>query len=97
MLVLGVAQWTLATRTRIRLIARAPTSCRAIPFAPRSFDIADLVISEESLIARAIEAAKACGIKVGGVRVTPEGAIEIMESGAIKVPQDEYELWKDRL
>lgn len=48
-------------------------------------------------ITRAIEAAKACGIKVGGVRVTPEGAIEIMQADAIKLPQDEYEMWKDRL
>lgn len=48
-------------------------------------------------ITRAVEAAKAAGIKIGAVRITPEGAIEIVQADSIRVAKDEFEQWEGRL
>jgi hypothetical protein len=48
-------------------------------------------------IVRAVEAAKACGLDVAGVEVSPNGTIKIIEARALPQPQDEFERWNDRL
>lgn len=48
-------------------------------------------------IVRVVEAAKACGLDVAGVEVSPEGVIKIVEARAIPQPQDEFERWEHRL
>lgn len=49
-------------------------------------------------IRRAIEAARSNGIDVGGVEVSPDGSIRIIDMRAIpKQPVDEFERWESRL
>lgn len=49
-------------------------------------------------IRRAMEAARANGIDVGGVEVSPDGSIRIIDMRAIpKQPVDEFERWEHRL
>jgi hypothetical protein len=48
-------------------------------------------------ITRAVDAAKACGIDVAGLEVSPDGAIKIVEARALARPQDEFERLADRL
>lgn len=48
-------------------------------------------------IARAIEAAQACGIDVGGVELSPNGAIRLIDRSAIPQPQNDFDRWEDRL
>lgn len=49
-----------------------------------------------SVIERAIAAAKAGGIKVGGFEVDPDGTIRILSerSSAAPTPEDAYARWK---
>lgn len=43
-------------------------------------------------IRHAVEAAKACGLDVGGLEVCPDGTIRIMDARAMpKLPADEFE------
>ncbi len=45
-------------------------------------------------IKRAVEAAKACGIEVGGFEVTPDGVIRIIRQGnEPAAQQDEFSQW----
>lgn len=48
-------------------------------------------------ITRAVTAAKACGIDVAGVEISPEGHIRLLEARAIPQPQNDFDLWEDRL
>ncbi len=49
-------------------------------------------------IRHATEAARAAGIDVGAVEVSPDGSIRIIDARAIsKTPADEFERWEDRL
>lgn len=44
-------------------------------------------------IARAVEAAKACGLSVGGIEIGPDGTIRVLQAapGGLDSP---YERWK---
>lgn len=47
---------------------------------------------------RAIDAAKACGVDVGAVEVSPDGSIRIIDARAVpKAPVDDFARWEDRL
>ncbi len=47
---------------------------------------------------QAIDAAKACGVDVGAVEVSPDGSIRIIDKAAVpKAPVDEFARWEDRL
>lgn len=47
---------------------------------------------------RAIDAAKACGVDVGAIEVSPDGAIRIIDARAVpKAPVDEFARWEDKL
>lgn len=48
-------------------------------------------------IVRAIGAAKACGLDVAGVEVSPDGTIRIVEARAIPQPKDVFSEWEDKL
>lgn len=49
-------------------------------------------------IRRAVEAARANGIDVGSVQVSPDGSIRIIDIRAVpKQPVDEFERWESRL
>jgi len=49
-------------------------------------------------IARAVEAAKACGLDVSGIEVSPDGTIRIVEARAVpKQPANDFERYQDRL
>lgn len=49
-------------------------------------------------IRRAVQAARDNGIDVGGVEVSPDGSIRIIDMRAIpKQPVDEFERWESRL
>ena len=49
-------------------------------------------------IRRAVQAARDNGIDVGGVEVSPDGSIRIIDMRAIpRQPADEFERWESRL
>jgi len=49
-------------------------------------------------IRHAVEAAKACGIDVAGIKVSPDGTIELVEARAVRTPGESlFEQWKDQL
>lgn len=48
-------------------------------------------------IARAMEAAKACGLDVAGVEISPEGHIRLLEARAIPQPQNDFDRWEGQL
>lgn len=49
-------------------------------------------------IRRAVQAARDNGIDVGGVEVSPDGSIRIIDMRAIpRQPVDEFERWEARL
>lgn len=48
-------------------------------------------------IARAVEAAKACGLDVAGIEVSPNGSIRLLENRAIPQPENDFDRWEDRL
>lgn len=48
-------------------------------------------------IARFVEAAKASGIDVAGIEISPEGHIRLLEARAIPQPQNDFDRWEDRL
>lgn len=49
-------------------------------------------------IRHAIEAAKACGLDVGGYEVAPDGTIRIFDARSLpKSKPDLYERWEDKL
>ncbi|RZF65865.1 hypothetical protein EWE75_04225 [Sphingomonas populi] len=61
-------------------------------------------------IKRAVEAARECGIDVGGFEISAEGAIRVFDkrgedlieavrlvAGAQQKPLNDFDLWKDRL
>lgn len=48
-------------------------------------------------ILRVVEAAKACGLDVAGVEVSPNGAIRIMEARAVETPANDFDRYQDRL
>lgn len=48
-------------------------------------------------IARAVEAAKACGIDVAGIEISPQGHIRLVEARAIPKPENDFDRWADRL
>jgi hypothetical protein len=46
----------------------------------------------------ALDAARAAGIDVGAVEVSPDGSIRIIDARAVpKAPADEFERWEGRL
>lgn len=45
-------------------------------------------------ITRAIEAAKACGLEVGGVEVSRDGCIKVLGPGPASSPQSEFDEWE---
>lgn len=47
-------------------------------------------------IARAFEAAKACGLDVAGVEFSPDGTIRMFEARAVE-RRDEFSQWEPRL
>lgn len=49
-------------------------------------------------IARAVEAAKSCGLDVAGFEVSPDGTIRIMEARAVpSLPANDFDRFADRL
>lgn len=49
-------------------------------------------------IERMVAAAKACGLDVVGIEVSPTGAIRIMEARAVpNTPANDFERFEDRL
>lgn len=48
-------------------------------------------------IARAVEAAKASGIDVAGIEISPDGHIRLVEARAIPQPQNDFDRWEGRL
>ena len=48
-------------------------------------------------IARAVEAAKACGLDVAGVEVSPTGAIRIMEARAVPANGNDFDRFEGLL
>lgn len=49
-------------------------------------------------IERTVAAAKACGLDVAGVEVSPDGTIRIMEARAVSAPPaNEFERFQDQL
>lgn len=48
-------------------------------------------------IARAFEAAKACGLDVAGVEISPEGHIRLLEARAIPQPQNDFDRYEGQL
>lgn len=49
-------------------------------------------------IARAVEAAKACGLDVAGFEVSPDGTIRIMEARVVPAnPANDFERYADKL
>lgn len=49
-------------------------------------------------IARAVEAAKACGLDVAGFEVSPDGTIRIMEARAVtSPPANDFDRFADQL
>ena len=44
-------------------------------------------------IARAVEAAKACGIDVAGIEVSRDGSIKVLGPGSASPPRSEFEEW----
>lgn len=56
------------------------------------------VYPRKAQIERAVAAAKACGLDVCGIEISPDGAIRIMESRAVpKSPANDFERFEDRL
>lgn len=51
----------------------------------------------KSQIERVVAAAKACGLDVCGIEVSPTGAIRIMEARAVSEPANDFERFQDRL
>ncbi len=49
-----------------------------------------------SVIERAIAAAKAAGIKVGGFEVDPDGTVRILSERAAPSTDDAYARWKSK-
>ena len=45
-------------------------------------------------ITRAIEAAKACGIEVSGIEVSPDGSIKVLSGAAAAASQSEFDQWE---
>lgn len=48
-------------------------------------------------ITRFVAAAKAGGIDVAGIEISPEGHIRLLEARAIPQPQNDFDRWEDRL
>lgn len=48
-------------------------------------------------IDRAIQAARAAGIDVAGIEISPTGHIRLLEARAIPQPQNDFDRWEDRL
>ena len=48
-------------------------------------------------ITRAVEAAKACGLDVAGIEISPNGSIRLLEERAIPKPENDFDRWEDRL
>ena len=48
-------------------------------------------------IVNAVAAAKACGLDVCGIEVSPTGVIRIMEARAVTEPANDFERYQDRL
>lgn len=47
---------------------------------------------------RAIDAARACGVDVGAIEVSPDGSIRIIDARMVpRQPVDEFERWEDKL
>lgn len=44
-------------------------------------------------IARAVQAARACGLDVAAIKVSPEGAIRIVGPGPNPPPESEFDAW----
>lgn len=44
-------------------------------------------------IARAVEAAKACGIDVAGIEVSRDGCIKVLGLGSTSSPPSEFDEW----
>jgi hypothetical protein len=53
--------------------------------------------ARKSDIARAIEAVKACGMDVAGVRLSPDGSMELLDRAAIPKPQNDFDRFEDQL
>ena len=62
-------------------------TAQAKPYYPR-----------KSQIERAVAAAKACGLDVCGIEVSPNGVIRIIEARAVpNQPANDFERFEDRL
>lgn len=48
-------------------------------------------------IARAVEALKSCGMDIAGVRLSPDGHIELLEERAIPKAQNDFDRWEAEL
>lgn len=48
-------------------------------------------------IARAVAAAKASGIDVAGIEISPGGGIRLLEARAIPQPQNDFDRFEDQL
>tara|TARA_B100000678_G_scaffold291122_1_gene306387 strand:+ start:16225 stop:16410 length:186 start_codon:yes stop_codon:yes gene_type:complete len=48
-------------------------------------------------IVNAVAAAKACGLDVCGIEVSPSGIIRIIEARAVSEPANDFERFQDRL
>lgn len=48
-------------------------------------------------IARAMDAAKACGLDVAGIEISPQGHIRLLEARAIPQPQNDFDRWEGQL
>lgn len=52
----------------------------------------------KAAIERAVAAAKACGLDVAGLEVSPDGCIKIMEARAVpNKPANDFERFADKL
>lgn len=48
-------------------------------------------------IRRMMEAAKAGGMEVAGVEISPDGRIRLLSPDAVPKPQNDFDRWEDRL
>lgn len=55
------------------------------------------IYPRKSQIERVVAAARACGLDVAGVEVSPSGVIRIMEARAVDTPANDFDRYEDRL
>jgi hypothetical protein len=48
-------------------------------------------------IERAVSAAKASGMDIAGIEISPDGHIRLIEARAIPQPQNDFDRWEGRL